>query len=99
MENHDRHGLPNPPPLTRQDDGWFCRLLQTFPITLMMTLTNRQQQVLDLIAAELTTAQIAGQLGVAVATVETHRRNLFRKAGVRSVAGLVKEAMRQGLIQ
>ena len=63
-----------------------------------MILTIRQQQILTLIAAELTTAQIAGRLGIAVTTVETHRRHLFRKAGVRSVAGLVKEAMRQGLI-
>jgi LuxR family transcriptional regulator, transcriptional regulator of spore coat protein len=64
-----------------------------------MTLSIRQQQVLTLIAAEQTTAQIADVLGLSVPTVETHRRNLFRKAGVRSVAGLVKEAMRQGLIQ
>ncbi|MBC8155392.1 MAG: response regulator transcription factor [Bacteroidetes bacterium] len=63
-----------------------------------MTLTLRQQQILTLIATELTTAQIATTLGLAVPTVETHRRNLFRKVGVRSVAGLVKEAMRQGLI-
>ncbi len=64
-----------------------------------MILTIRQQQILDLIAAEQTTAQIAEALGLSVPTVETHRRNLFRKAGVRSMAGLVKEAMRQGLIQ
>ncbi len=64
----------------------------------IMTLTLRQQQILDLIATEQTTAQIADSLGLSVPTVETHRRNLFRKAGVRSVAGLVKEAMRQGLI-
>lgn len=64
-----------------------------------MILTTRQQQILTLIATELTTAQIAESLGVSVPTVETHRRNLFRKAGVRSVAGLVKEAMRQGLIR
>lgn len=64
-----------------------------------MTLTARQQQILTLIATEFTTTEIAGQLGIATATVETHRRNLLRKAGVRSVAGLVIEAMRQGLIQ
>lgn len=64
-----------------------------------MILTLRQQQILNLIATEQTTAQIADALGLSVPTVETHRRNLFRKAGVRSVAGLVKEAMRQGLIQ
>ncbi len=64
-----------------------------------MTLTPREVAVLRLIADELTTAQIAGELGIAVPTVETHRRHLFLKAGVRSVAGLVKEAMRQGLIE
>ena len=63
-----------------------------------MTLTNRESEVLQLIAAELTTNQIARRLGVAVPTVETHRRHLLRKAGVRSVVGLVKEAFRLGLI-
>lgn len=61
--------------------------------------TPRELAVLHLIADELTTVQIAGQLGITVATVESHRRHLFRKAGVRSMAGLVKEAMRQGLIE
>jgi len=64
-----------------------------------MTPTPCELTVLQLIADELTTAQIAGQLGITVPTVESHRRHLFRKAGVRSMAGLVKEAMRQGLIQ
>lgn len=63
-----------------------------------MTLTARQHQILTLIAAEMTTAQIAELLVLSVPTVETHRRNLFRKAGVKSVAGLIKEAMRQGLV-
>lgn len=64
-----------------------------------MTLTNRETEVLNLIAAELTTGQIATQLRIAVPTVETHRRNLLRKAGARSVVGLVKEAIRLGLIR
>ncbi len=64
-----------------------------------MTLTTRETDILNLIVAELTTAQIAHQLGIGVPTVETHRRNMLRKAGVRSVVGLVKEALRQGLIQ
>lgn len=65
---------------------------------LVMNLTLRQQQILNLIATELTTSEIARQLGISVPTVETHRRNLFRKAGVKSAAGLIKEAMRQGII-
>ncbi len=64
-----------------------------------MTLTARQQQILTLIAAQQTTAQIAESLALSVPTVESHRRNLFRRLGVRSVAGLMTEAMRQGLIQ
>ena len=64
-----------------------------------MTLTLRQQQILNLIATEQTTAQIADVLGLSVPTIETHRRNLFRKVGVRSVVGLIREAMREGLIQ
>ncbi|GAB2576438.1 response regulator transcription factor [Spirosoma areae] len=63
-----------------------------------MTLTPRELDVLHLIVAELTTAQIADRLGVSVATIETHRRHLLRKAGVRSVVGLVKEAVRNGLV-
>lgn len=63
-----------------------------------MTLTTRQQQILTLIATEQTTVQIAGQLGISVSTVESHRRNLFRKAGVHSVVGLVKAAIRLGVI-
>lgn len=63
-----------------------------------MILTTRQQQILTLIATELTTAQIADVLGLSIPTVETHRRNLFKKADVRSVAGLVKKAIQQGLI-
>ena len=43
-------------------------------------MTLRQQQILSLIATELTTAQIATSLGLSVPTVETHRRNLLCKS-------------------
>jgi LuxR family transcriptional regulator, transcriptional regulator of spore coat protein len=64
-----------------------------------MTLTNREIQILQLIIAELTTGEIAIHLGISTATVETHRRHLLRKMGVKSVVGLVKEAIRQNLVQ
>jgi LuxR family transcriptional regulator, transcriptional regulator of spore coat protein len=64
-----------------------------------MPLTSRQQQILALIATGQTTAQIAGQLTISVSTVESHRRNLFRQLGVRNAVGLVKEALRLGLIE
>lgn len=63
-----------------------------------MKLTRREMEVLQLISKELTTEQIANYLHVSVPTIETHRRNLFRKVGVQSVIGLVKEAIRQNWI-
>lgn len=63
-----------------------------------MKLTRREMEVLQLIGKELTTEQIATYLHVSVPTIETHRRNLFRKVGVQSVIGLVKEAIRNNWI-
>ena len=59
-----------------------------------MKLTPREMEVLQLIGRELTTEQIADCLHVSVPTIETHRRNLFRKVGVQSAIGLIKEAIR-----
>lgn len=64
-----------------------------------MKLTRREMEVLQLISKELTTEQIANYLHVSVPTIETHRRNLFRKVGVQSVIGLIKEAIRQNWIR
>ena len=56
-------------------------------------------EVLQLIAKELTTEQIANYLHVSIKTIETHRRNLFKKTDVNSAIGLVKEAIRQHWIK
>jgi LuxR family transcriptional regulator, transcriptional regulator of spore coat protein len=63
-----------------------------------MTLTKREHEILELIVKELTTEQIAKYLSISIPTVESHRRNMFRKLGVQSVVGLVKEALRNGWI-
>ncbi len=60
-------------------------------------LSDRELDVLKLIAAEQSSQQIASQLFVSVPTVETHRRHLFQKLNVKSVVGLVKFAFRHGL--
>ena len=62
-----------------------------------MNLTPREIQILKLIMAELKSEEIAHQLGISLPTVVTHRRHLFLKLGVKSVVGLVKEALRMGL--
>lgn len=63
----------------------------------LTTLSEREIEVLKLIAQELNTNQIAERLFVSVNTVETHRKNLFRKLGVKNALGLIKFAIRHGL--
>ena len=60
-------------------------------------LTLREKEVLQLIAEDKSTKQIAGILKVSVKTVETHRQHLMEKLKVRNVAGLTKYAIREGL--
>lgn len=64
-----------------------------------MALTKREQEILEQIANEFTTEQIAKNLHISIPTVESHRRNMFRKLGVQSVVGLVKEALKNKWIK
>lgn len=68
------------------------------PVTQGFALTRRQKEVLTLIARGYRTRGIAEVLGVSVKTVETHRAGLMRRLGVHSMAELVHEAIRRGLI-
>ncbi len=61
-------------------------------------LTMRERQVLQLIADEKTTKQVAGILGVSVKTAESHRLRLMRKLDIHATAGLVRYAIRHGFI-
>ncbi len=60
-------------------------------------LSNREREVLQLVAEGCTTRQIADELNISVKTVETHRHNLMQKTGLRSIADLTKFAIRTGL--
>lgn len=62
-------------------------------------LTMREREILQLIAEGLKTSQIAPSLGVSVKTVESHRHNIMGKLDIHSVAGLVRYAIRRGLIE
>ena len=63
-----------------------------------MPLTDREREVLVLIAEGLSNKEIACQLGVGVRTVETHRERTMRKLNIHSVAGLTRYAITRGLI-
>jgi two-component system response regulator NreC len=62
-------------------------------------LTPRERQVLQLIAEGKTTKETAALLDVSVKTAETHRTNLMEKLDIHSTAGLVRYAIRRGLLQ
>jgi DNA-binding NarL/FixJ family response regulator len=59
--------------------------------------TQREREILKLIAGGMTTKEIAAKLFISIPTVETHRANLMTKTGARNVAGLVRFAMSAGL--
>ena len=61
-------------------------------------LTPRQREILQLIAEGKSTKEMAFVLGVSVKTVETHRAQLMDRLGVHDVPGLVRHAMRMGLV-
>lgn len=61
-------------------------------------LTRRQREILQLIAEGSSTRQIAAKLGVSVKTVETHRAKLMERLDIHDVAGLVRYAIRQGIV-
>ena len=62
-------------------------------------LTPRQREILQLIAEGRTTKQIAARLDVSIKTIETHRTQLMERLGIHDVAGLVRYAIRHGLVR
>lgn len=62
-------------------------------------LSEREREVLQLLAEGLTSPQIGKRLFIAISTVETHRRSIMRKLGIHSVADLTKWAIREGLTE
>lgn len=62
------------------------------------TLSRREKEILGLIVKEYTNQQIAETLFISEFTVETHRKNIFRKTGANSLVGLVNFAHANGLI-
>ncbi len=57
-------------------------------------LTRRELEIIQLIVEEYSTPEIAGKLFISANTVESHRKNLIVKLGVKNTAGIVREAIR-----
>ncbi|MBN9888061.1 response regulator transcription factor [Salipiger abyssi] len=62
-------------------------------------LTNREQTVLLQLAQGKSNKEVALALDISVRTVETHRKNIKRKLGISSTAGLTRYALEHGVLQ
>ena len=62
-------------------------------------LTQREKEIIQLIAEEHTTDTIAAKLFISKGTIDTHRKNIFFKLQVRNIAGLIKKAIYLGIIK
>lgn len=63
------------------------------------SLTSRELQVLQLVAEGKSTKEVAYVLGVSFKTAESHRTRIMQKLDIHETAGLVRYAIRQGIIQ
>ncbi|MBI4785871.1 MAG: response regulator transcription factor [Chloroflexi bacterium] len=61
-------------------------------------LTEREKQIVQLVAEGMSSREIGEQLTISVKTVDTHRANIMEKVGAHSVAELIKYAIREGIV-
>jgi DNA-binding CsgD family transcriptional regulator len=62
-------------------------------------LTERENEILKLVLEEFSSEIIAKQLSLSIRTVETHRKNIMRKTGCKSLIGVFKLAVKAGLVE
>ena len=86
------------PAVTRQVVDAIARPGEATPSGTAM-LTDREREVLQLIAEGLSSKEIGPVLGVSLKTVDSHRSNLMDKLDIHKVSGLVRYAIRMGLVE
>ncbi|MDB4914746.1 MAG: response regulator containing a CheY-like receiver domain and an DNA-binding domain [Gemmatimonadetes bacterium] len=64
----------------------------------LSVLTTRQREVLRLLAEGHSSKEMAARLGLSLKTVEAHRGAIMQRLGIRDIAGLVRLAVREGLV-
>jgi DNA-binding NarL/FixJ family response regulator len=62
-------------------------------------LTAREKEILVFVCNELSSAEIAKKLFISIGTVDTHRKNILQKLGISNTVGLVKFALKHGLLK
>ena len=68
------------------------------PVSPLEQLTPRQREILQLLAEGKNTKEVAYDLGVSVKTVESHRLQLMERLNIHDIPGLVRYAVRSGLV-
>ncbi len=61
--------------------------------------SDREIQILHLVAHEYTSKEIASMLFISIHTADSHRKNLMHKLNVKNAAGLVRRAFEEGIIK
>lgn len=69
--------------------------IETF---LLMQLSEREKEILALIVKEFSSQEIAEKLEISVRTVDTHRKHIGKKLQTKSLIGLTKYAIQEGMI-
>jgi DNA-binding NarL/FixJ family response regulator len=85
------------PPVSKQVIAHYLREVSSRPRP-EEALTDRQREILQLIAEGHTSKEIARVLAVSVKTVETHRAQIMERLNIHDIAGLVRYAIREGLV-
>lgn len=68
-------------------------------ITNSFALSRREVEIIQLITQEFSNYEIAEHLEISIRTVETHRKNIFKKTKIKSIVGLVKLAITSNLVR
>jgi DNA-binding NarL/FixJ family response regulator len=85
-------------PLSEREIELYMRKVEDSPEDPYATLSNREREVLQLVAEGHTSAEIAEKLFISPRTAEGHRANLMRKLSLQNHTELVKFALKRGLL-
>jgi DNA-binding NarL/FixJ family response regulator len=85
-------------PLSERAIEVYMQKAQETPLDPYERLTNREREVLHLAAEGHSSTEIADRLSISSRTVETHRANMMRKLDLRSQTGLIRYALKRGII-
>lgn len=85
--------------ITKEEDFYIKSSVIIRNDTPAKILTEREKEILIRVCNEMSSAEIGKELFISTGTVDTHRRNILEKLGVTNTVGLVKYALRHGLLK